>query len=296
VDPQSLVTAEASKDILPPHDKRLITMFHTVPIFGDGFLPHHPSDELNNKKVDVSMSVDKKRILTGATDYEGGVFMIFGQLDSHPFFKQLFASPDKSGWTSSLTTMLMAELPHINEKDAKLIVTKYLASGSTPDEWKKLMLDLLGDIYLLCPVLIQSADLIDNHQPNSLHNYLFSFKSRTINGPGIASLAGCPQDQGVCHAGELPFLFGRPLLSPEYFNDDDKEASRQMIDLIASFVRGDEIPWPQFKKGANGQRVTLEINHKKDVKTRLLSDYGITDRCNLLEKAIRTFPRFHHMK
>ncbi|XP_075137214.1 cholinesterase-like [Leptodactylus fuscus] len=62
---------------------------------------------------------------------------------------------------------------------------------------------------------------------------------------------GLPEWMGVVHGAELSMLFGKPLISPQQFSNQEQAFSRRLMKIWANFARtgnpsDDEFQWPQY--------------------------------------------------
>ena len=212
------------------------------PISGDELIPKTVK-ELITTGFEGQLANERKkmRVMSGIVNWEGGI-MRLGKRDENLPLKKL---QETNQWRQGIINWLINL--NIDQNDAEIIVENYLNFPQNSGEMA--LFDLIGDYYLTCPSYLEMEAISKN--VSSIHSYVWSFKPE--NNP-IFNLI-CPDKDKVCHALELGYFFGGPLLkSADYFYDEkDHEQSIQTIELIGKFLKNEKLTIKRYSKNSENK-------------------------------------------
>lgn len=268
---------EAQISAFPEQILTVIPTLLFAPMHGDLLIP----DPIN--KLIASMGDNRKdiRVLTGVTNFEGGLMRFTGK-DSKSRFDSIKKSNDNSQWIKEVTNYLVDELK-FERIEAEKVSKYYLDESKDIAAKERSLFRLIGDFYLTCPANFESEAIADKVQ--SINSYVFSYKSVKNE---LLNLM-CPDEGLVCHALELSFFFGHPFLKSQSFfwDENDIKQAEQTIRLLGDFVRGDKLEIKrqdgnvEWKSYDMKTKTSLEMNHLKG--NQFITDFN-GHSCKLLKK------------
>ena len=258
---ECLLQVDAEKLIL--RDVEVVKTFPGQESFASGIMIFTPisGDELIPKTIKELISTGfegqlanerkKMRVMSGFVNWEGGI-MRLGKRDQNSALEKL---QENNQWKQGMIDWLVNL--NIDQNDAEKIAENYLNFGHSAENnlnfaqnsGEMALFDLIGDYYLTCPSYLEMEAISKN--VSSIHSYVWSFKPE--NNP-ILNLI-CPDKDKVCHALELGYFFGGPLLkSADYFYDEkDHEQSIQTIELIGKFLRNEKLTIKRYSKNSGNK-------------------------------------------
>ncbi|XP_075726312.1 acetylcholinesterase-like [Rhipicephalus microplus] len=113
--------------------------------------------------------------------------------------------------------------------------------------------ELLGDLFYTCPLLRLGRELATRER-NLVSGYVFDHRP---------SFALFNDTTGSARFMDLDFVFGRPLDGSRAANEQERELSRRMIDMWATFAKTGNLPF------VNGQPWPRYTDDGKDVQVRI---------------------------
>jgi carboxylesterase type B len=95
----------------------------------------------------------------------------------------------------------------------------------------------------------------------------------------------CTKDNGVCHGTELPLVFGMPFVMPSLGTNDDRKASKNIIQLWTNFAKNNKADWPGFRKTDNGVVIPRVLDIHPIEGNQVMNDFKYLD-CKMMEKHV----------
>lgn len=219
------------------------TGFH--PIMDDDFFIDHPYDSMQMNKYG-----DQKELLIGSNTNEGAIFLASAVSDFFPLRNPL----PENLTLDNLKDFFSKQIPEkFIQKMGPMIDTvfQFIFDNVENDDRKMIAekLDyILGDTAFLCPniALIDSYTQeeerteeeseeeeketeVKKKEGRKIYNYEFRKK------PSQAKLI--PWSMGATHTQEMHFTFGRPLLFPDEYTNEEIQLSRDVMADWASFAK-----------------------------------------------------------
>ncbi|KAM3920535.1 cholinesterase-like [Leptodactylus fuscus] len=223
-----------------------LTIF--VPILDNDFITDIPHNL-------VKESIINTDILIGITKDDGNPFPVFGA----PGFS---VKNESLITTEELKEGLRYFFPPGDDLsvESMMLMYKDWDDEENMEKNRKAMEQILRDYYFMCP-----------------SKYFANFASKTKNNLYVYEYAHRPSDEGlpewmgVAHGAELSMLFGKPLISPQQFSNQEQIFSRRLMKIWANFARtgnpsDDEFHWPPYL--AEEQRYAVLKMDRIDVKQK----------------------------
>ncbi|XP_075137791.1 cholinesterase-like [Leptodactylus fuscus] len=237
-----------AKDIV---DKQILSGFiltFFVPVLDNDFITDIPRNL-------VKQSIMNTDILIGITKDDGNPLPVFG-------------APGFSVKTESLiTTEELKEgmryyFPPGDDLSVESMMLLYVDwdDEKNTEKNRKAMEQILRDSIFLCP-----SKYFANFVAEAENNlYVYEYNHRPSD-------EGLPEWMGVAHGAELPILFGKPLISPQQFSNQEQVFSRRLMKIWANFAKtgnpsDDEFHWPQYS--AEEQRYAILKVDRIDTKQK----------------------------
>ena len=214
--------------ITPSPDGRIYNFFNIIPHFGDTLVPMNPSEL-------IKQLPKTKRIMIGATDFEGSPLLQKKEMMYlDPRIGRTTTSDREATWRSGFRDMISRDIVNVNDAIKEKIVDYYFDQSKSKDrtDWAYHLLQFWGDHNVLCPLTIQAEKMSENL--NDVFLYRFSHVDNATT-----TTTHCKGYNLSCHGTEVPLLFARPFLTPRLFDEDDKAASTEIIDIFSGFMKGE---------------------------------------------------------
>jgi len=210
---------------------------------GDAFLPMSAKEA-----VETGHFPSHVNLLTGVTSNEGS-FTLY-MMNQKLFDPHSPAKLDKM----QIIEFLERNSPHPHL--SRIAIDFYIKpiSDDEPSELLHSLSMFAGDHFITCPTILFAEQVAEYNAlrdgKGKVYGYYLTQKPRTsfipwCNGSDWMS---------VCHADDLIYVFGQPLMEPEKYSDEDRALSRQMIKIWSSFARDGHPPllfkdeeWPVFE-------------------------------------------------
>ncbi|KAM3919004.1 cholinesterase-like [Leptodactylus fuscus] len=212
-----------AKDLV---DKQILRA--TVPVLDNDFLKDIPQNL-------VKQSIVNTDILIGITKDDGNPLPVFGAPGFCVKNQSLIT-------TEELKQGLRYFFPPGDDLSVESMMLLYVDwdDEENSEKNREAMVQILRDYYFMCP-----------------SKYFTNFVSKTKNNLYVYEYNHRPSDEdlpewmGVAHGAELSILFGKPLISPQQFSNQEQVFSRRLMKIWANFVKtgnpsGDEFHWPQY--------------------------------------------------
>ncbi|CAG2115649.1 unnamed protein product, partial [Medioppia subpectinata] len=202
----------------------------TYPVLGTEFLPVSAQKAFRNKQLNLDID-----LIAGVTRNEGSGFA-----------KIILSQPNKTTLEQFKFGITLVNALYHNI-DVPKVTDSYLSGVNTTDPttlWHRFA-DFFGDLILKCPTYLFarqfSAGVGDTHR---VYFYELDYESELYG-----KHTGCdPKTMGVCHAADVPFVFGLPFIHTKDFSPQDLVFSREVMRLWTKFAKdgrfGNE--WPQL--------------------------------------------------
>ena len=215
------------------------------------------------KAADILNIPKDKKILIGLVSNEicvGGLeFLITRQLDG--------VNPPNVTKKEAQTSLLarLALIGDFNTREILNITNYYtLEERNYTNSYYDSLDAIASDIAFNCPVTFFSK-AASKRLPNNVFSYIVTKHPKTHYLNGIPSF----NFTGVCHADELINLFGQSFKNLEFFDDSDRQFSRQFVAMLAEFVHNgrpskltNEQDWPASKEDQVNY-ISLDLNRKE---------------------------------
>ena len=243
------------------------------PYVGDDVFPLSPSDALQKNQFKTNFS-----LMVGVVTYEGSI--VEDDMRKYPELVPLLSNGTKQQWRDALVDKIRA-LPN-KVSNVEGVADFYFNSiADDPETSRQTFATAMGDYFLGCPTLLTGEKLAKASDDVRAYGYHFSYKSDsrgTNNGYNVI----CKNKKGVCHATELQYVFGYPLIATnEEFHDQDTAISREMIKIWTDFAKTGETEWPSYFKAATS---VVPMNYELNplVENKVTNDYNYL-KCKLWE-------------
>jgi len=159
--------------------------------------------------------------MTGVTKDEGTLLAYLN-------FPKLNDKISKTDLLAAMKTMLYSGIDYN-------MVSKFYLSNVDPNNetaLKQAFSAAYGDLVITCPTHFFAEEFAKVSPKDSVYFYEFTYKLKL---PGVL---GCEPDwMGICHASELSFVFGLPLLYPEVSSQIDRDFSKTVMSLWTNFAK-----------------------------------------------------------
>ncbi|CAL1292754.1 unnamed protein product [Larinioides sclopetarius] len=186
------------------------------PQYGDDLFPSTSLDDIRNGNFhNVS-------ILIGNTRNEGSFFITTLYPEIFGFFGE------KNTVISKIHAGHIIRNFFSNYDDPEIYIKYYL--DNVPDNdynaIRRQTYTAVGDSIFLCPSVYFAESYAE--RKNDVYFYLFTHRpSNSVWAPWM----------GVEHFEEIQFVFGRPILNPELYEDNEIELSKKMIEIWTNFAK-----------------------------------------------------------
>lgn len=106
----------------------------------------------------------------------------------------------------------------------------------TPFVSRQVVANVYGDFNLICPALFFGEQLAAVSRAATHRRHFYSYR---LMQPLSGGTGGCEPWMGVCHAMDLPFVFGRPIEGENSgrYTTGDIQLSRELIQAWTSFAK-----------------------------------------------------------
>ncbi|XP_075137788.1 cholinesterase-like [Leptodactylus fuscus] len=202
-------------------------LVHFVPILENYFITDVPQTVVKHsiKNIDILIGITK----------DGNPFTVFGAPGFSVKNQSLIT-------TEELREGLRYFFPPGDDLSVESIMLMYKDWDDEVDTEKnrEAMEQILRDYYFVC-----SAKYFANFIAKTINNlYVYEYDHRPSD-------EGLPEWMGVAHGAELSMLFGKPLISPQQFSNQEQVFSRRLMKIWANFARtgnpsDDNFIWPQY--------------------------------------------------
>ncbi|CAL1262220.1 unnamed protein product [Larinioides sclopetarius] len=201
-----------------------------IPQFGDELVPMDPQKAFQNNNFTCN------DLLIGNTHDEGSYQLTTHNPAVYGFFGDLNPAINKTLGEKEMKRMLYA-FP-----DRDKVVQHYLPYSLPNDAYETIrekVYTSFGDVSIVCPVTYYAEQCAKTG--GNVYKYLWNHRpSKSVWSPWM----------GVAHGTEVQFVFGAPLLHSSYYQQDEINLSKTVIDIWSSFAKNGKpsIPWPEFSK------------------------------------------------
>lgn len=206
-------------------------------IINDGFYKQTAKEALRSGKFHSNT-----QIIAGTTHDEGDSF-VGG-----------FISDEMILTKNQLKKYIERDFQKYNNTDS--IYQLYIAKQNESDQnsLKKSFASIYGDSLLLCPTYFFAQDFANWSSNNSVYFYDFDQKLTKKSKNDSCSAKW----MGVCHAEDVPIVFGQAVLNRNQFESKDVHFSEMIMILWTNFIKnGDPVKnsssmtWPTIQKEQN---------------------------------------------
>ncbi|GFW04183.1 acetylcholinesterase-1 [Trichonephila clavipes] len=199
-----------------------------LPQYGDDLLPVNPHTAIKNQNI---MCND---ILIGNTLDEGSYQLTTQYPDLFGFFGE------KEPVISKSTGENLIRDSFKNFPNQNLLVQQYLPSSVSNRSYEVIREHVYaasGDVSVVCPTIYYAEKCASGG--GSVYYYVF--RRRPTTSPWAYWM-------GATHFSEIEFVFGIPVIRPNYFQPDEVQISMSMIQIWSTFARNGKpgIYWPMF--------------------------------------------------
>lgn len=232
-------------------------------VYGDGFLPISTREALETRRFDQNVE-----LLTGTVRDEGSFILpmfnrtLFDPMEPQPITRD-----------QALNTLAATILP---SDQAGLMVSLadryYFQNATTSDDIRQRLVDVLGDFGLHCPTIMQgwwtarwNADRQGGERMRQSAKPVYSYY--LTHKPKMSPLCGNHTWMGVCHADDLPFVFGYPFAMKDQFTNEDRQLSKDVIRIWTQWAYSGTLPrladgqeWPAYGLSNGEERWLSEVN------------------------------------
>ena len=210
-----------AKDIVN-YDKEAQRVY---PIFGTEFLPFTTQQAISGGHYDKDLD-----IIAGLVPDEGPVLAY----DWDPkFFEKHLTEED-------FVTFANRENKIYHNIDIEKAKKFYLEGANLSDseaiKWR--IYDFYGDIVHKCPTYLFAKRYAERSTDKSnIYFYEFDYKAREKSLHRTTFSEAQLESFGISHGSEVPFVFGLPLLKPNYKYQDELEFSRRVVKMWTDFAK-----------------------------------------------------------
>ncbi|CAG2117816.1 unnamed protein product, partial [Medioppia subpectinata] len=196
-------------DCLRHVDAKQLTKYmalKTNPIVGSQFLPLNAQNSFQTHNY--STGID---ILAGVVRDEGSLLARM----AYPKCKSLSSAADFTDLVKSVT------IPRL---DAQKITDFYTrgVNTSAPHELESAFWQFYGDVHIVCPTYLFAKQFAKWSPKKRVYFYDWTYVSHIL-----APMIGCTEEMGVCHASELEYVFGAPIV----MNTTDRQFSDNVVTM-----------------------------------------------------------------
>ncbi|XP_077520505.1 acetylcholinesterase-like [Amblyomma americanum] len=205
-------------------------VYNFIPSHPNAFFPERPTVAIRSGHLN---HVD---VMLGITSDEGNFIIV--------------AFPD--------TRILSENLEDISEDELRKVL-RFVAHSWLPDKFaptletyvndttkadkrtlRELHTAFIGDAQFICPMKFFADDF--SGWGNSVYFSVLGYRS---------AMYPFPKWVGVPHTADIVFYFGVPIMTPEYFTDEDREFTKIVMKAITSFAKTgtpviDGVEWPAY--------------------------------------------------
>ncbi|GBN27111.1 Acetylcholinesterase-1 [Araneus ventricosus] len=222
VDAEVLVKAEFRLKPNSPSD--------FLPQFGDEILPEIPT------KAVFEGNFGCKELFIGNNQDEGSLGLVLSHPDVFGFFGE------KNAEINQTFGAHLVEEKFQDQPDLKCVIQQSLftnVSTNASSSIRHQVYTTLGDLLILCPDEYYAKKCAE--MGGDVYFYFF------VHRPSTSPWAPW---MGVSHFDEVQFVFGQPYVNPELYQADERQISKEMIQLWSNFVKTGKPhrAWPLYSE------------------------------------------------
>ena len=191
-----------------------------APVYDKEFMPVHVKFLSDFKKTPLLLGVDKD---------EGAYFLLYAMADY--FGNNMQGNPAKIN-SNMFTHQLEKGMVEIGKQPIVIDAIKFLYTQNilnSTDSYFDILDDIFGDYLFKCSV-VELANLYSNAK---LPVYLYSFEHQTRE---LSNMYKWPKWMGVMHGYEIDYVFGVPLVTPGY-TEEERSLSRKIMKMWSTFAK-----------------------------------------------------------
>ncbi|KAL1418013.1 hypothetical protein MTO96_005999 [Rhipicephalus appendiculatus] len=204
-------------------------IFAFLPTYPNRFLPKDPAAAVKDG------SFNPADIIVGVTNDEG-----LGPL-MYPAREELWAESleglDEEFFNKSIHDVIFSWLKTNSENK----LWPYTAEGRDRPALRRAYVDFVSDRTFVCPMHFTAEG--HSKRGHSVYSYVFSYQS---------AKSPLPAWMGTTHGGDVPYLYGLPLVDPEKYDARDAAMSESWINVLSTFASTGvpqlpmEKQWPKY--------------------------------------------------
>ena len=188
---------------------------------------------LSDKPIDILSDLhlnETKNILIGTNEDEGSLFlaMLHGQEKFDWVSPMNMTVKEAFQELSTISSNFPTNLQVIGDEVSELYFYAMKDDSEDYSEIRHRIAQAYGDYYMQCPTM-RFAEVLFSENIEFVKVYQFYLTS-------FIDAWQCPWITNASHGSELLFIFGTPLLNPEY-SERQQEVSKQMIEMITHFAK-----------------------------------------------------------
>lgn len=198
-----------------------------LPVYGEPFYPIKSFQAVNSGKFNSHI-----KILTGVTADEGSLF-VYNLFDNMNTSSGSFQENVINLMNNTLITWKNLQSQQTRNSILDFYLKKFNLTNekSQIDKFKNNVGRIWGDYWLTCPTYLFAKDISLWSSENQVYFYKLTHKAKV-------SAAGCYKSwTGVCHAEDIPFVFGYPLKSPQNYTEEDHQFTLLMLKIWTNFAK-----------------------------------------------------------